>query len=203
MPVRSRTNGDVNRWIRRAGAGVVAAGLIALVVCDLSIAGFRTFWDRHSLTGSIVSNLLVLAVTALIVDEVVARRQRRERQTSVAVQALLVYGQAKRAYGSVTQQSGADQPDAGSEEIRTFASMLLTASSTLFDDPVARTFLEEVQRMAALMVRALNSRTDGRITPKNHQKLKDQMARVDAAVAPLVGRIPREERSAIEDSGDL
>jgi hypothetical protein len=60
-------------------AVAIASGLVAIVACDLWIASFRDWWDRHSLTGSIVSSLLVLGVTALIVDEILARRQRRER----------------------------------------------------------------------------------------------------------------------------
>jgi hypothetical protein len=72
--------------VRRIAAAAAAATLIALVVCDQCIASFRAWWDRHSFTGSVVANLLVLAITALIVDEVVARRQQRKRGVSVAVQ---------------------------------------------------------------------------------------------------------------------
>ena len=57
----------------------MAVLLLALVASDLWIERARVWWDRHSLTSSVVSNLLVLAVTALIVDEVIARRQRQER----------------------------------------------------------------------------------------------------------------------------
>lgn len=71
----------MNRLVRRLTAVAVAVFLVVLIVCDLSIVSFRTWWERHSLTGSIVSNLLVLAVTGLIVDEIVARRQRKERST--------------------------------------------------------------------------------------------------------------------------
>ena len=101
-----------------------------------------------------MANLLVVAFTALIVDEVVARRQQRKRGVSVAVQGLIVYGQARRAYGAVNASGdgGSDTLDA-SEELRTLASMLLTASSALFDDPVARRFLEQVERFAGSMIR--------------------------------------------------
>jgi hypothetical protein len=63
---------------------VAAVVLLVVVGSDLWIDRARVWWDRHSITGSVVSNLLVLAVTALIVDEVVARRQRQERAVSVA-----------------------------------------------------------------------------------------------------------------------
>jgi hypothetical protein len=71
-------------WRRLAAAGVALA-LLALVATDLWVKSARVWWDGHSLTGSVVSSLLVLAVTGLIVDEVVARRQRKERSVSVAV----------------------------------------------------------------------------------------------------------------------
>ncbi|MCU1493788.1 MAG: hypothetical protein JWO62_1552, partial [Acidimicrobiaceae bacterium] len=58
--------------LRRVAALGVALALLALVACDLWIQSVRVWWDQHSLTGSVVSSLLVLAVTALIVDEVVA-----------------------------------------------------------------------------------------------------------------------------------
>ena len=116
---------------RRVTAATVAASLVVLVVCDLSIGSFRAWWDRHSLTGSIVSSLLVLAVTALIFDEIVARRQRKERAITVAVQALIVYGQGRRTWNAV-KSSAADGKGTGNgagsalEEWRALANMLLT-----------------------------------------------------------------------------
>ena len=62
----------MNALPRRLAAALVAMALLALIACDQFVSGFPAWWDRHSLTGSIVSSLLVLAVTALIVDEVVA-----------------------------------------------------------------------------------------------------------------------------------
>src|SRR5579862_7402597 len=120
---------------RRIAAGAVALTLGALVGCDLWIRRVRTWGDDHSLTGSVVTNLLVLAVTALIVDAVVARRQRRQRALSVAAQGLIVYSQARRAYDAVMAVGDADSDgSAATEELRSFASMLLTASPSLFDD---------------------------------------------------------------------
>ena len=85
----------MNETVRRVAATTVVMTLATLVAYDVWIRGVRVWWDRHSLTGSIVASLLGLAVTALIVDEVVARRQRKERAVSVAVQSLIVYGQAR------------------------------------------------------------------------------------------------------------
>jgi len=64
---------------RRLAATAAAAVLVMLVAGDLLVRRVRTWGNGHSLTGSVVTSLLVLAVAALIVDEVVAHRQRRER----------------------------------------------------------------------------------------------------------------------------
>src|SRR5580692_1924246 len=105
--------------LRRIAAASVAFGLVTLVACDLWIEGFRTWWDRHSLTGSVVSNLLVLAFTGLIVDEVVARRQRKQRRVSVAIQGLIVYSQARRAFNAL-MTDGATGTNDVRDELRTF-----------------------------------------------------------------------------------
>ena len=114
----------------------------------------------------------MLGVTVLIIDEVLARRQRKERSVSVAVQAVIVYGQARHSYEAVMAAvvAGSDrgagdgvvaeqgaQVDA-SDEVRILASMILIASPVLFDDPEARLFLEDVQRLAATMYGALSLR---------------------------------------------
>jgi len=179
---------------------------VALVVTDLGVAGIRAWWDRHSLTGSVVSNLLVVAVTALIVDEVVARRQRRQRAVSVAVQGLIVYGQTRRAYDGIsgagsepTTAGDSEEPHPGArEELRALAAMVLTASPNLFDDPEARRFLEEVERLSVSMVRAVSAPA-GTAAPRNGpEAMTAQMAQVELSVRPLLARIPPADRSLLE-----
>jgi hypothetical protein len=187
----------VNELLRRVAAGVVAIALVVLVTSDLWVGSVHDWWDRHSLTGSVVANLLVLAVTALIVDEVVARRQRRERGVSVAVQGLIVYNQARRVFEAVSASGhGREQADAAPEELRTLTTMLLTASSSLFDDREARRFLEQAERCTGLMVRVSDG---GTISDDHHARLSDEMARLRASVGPLRDRIPSEARSLLED----
>jgi len=142
------------------------------MACDLWLGGFGAWWDRHSLTGSIVSNLLVLAVAGLIVDDVVARRQRRERAVSVAVQGLIVFGQARRACGAILS-SDVEEPGstAAADELRTLASMLLTASPSLFDDPAARRFLEEVERFSVSMLRTVSGPSTAALTSETRERL--------------------------------
>jgi hypothetical protein len=189
----------MNGAVRRFTAAAVAMSLLALVVSDLWIRGFQLWWDRHSLTGSVATSLLVLAVTGLIVDEVVARRQRRERALSVAVQALIVYGQARRVWNAVvtTDDMGEGSANSSSEEFRTLASMLLTAAPGLFDDPVARRVLEEVERFSVSVFRtAAGSR--GQLSEDDRAHLESAMAQLQAAVAPLLVRIPDADRALLE-----
>jgi hypothetical protein len=183
---------------RRITAVAVAASLIVLVVCDLTIGSFRAWWDRHSLTASVVSSLLVLAVTALIFDEIVARRQRKERALSVAVQALIVYGQGQRTWNAV-KSSGADGNGAGSvlEEWRALGSMLLTASPALFEDPEARRFLEEMERFSGLVVVRLR-RSDGTLADGDRQRLEAEFSKIEQTVAPLMARLPKTDDTLFE-----
>jgi hypothetical protein len=187
--------------VRRVAAVIVALALMALVAADLWDGSVRAWWDRHSLTGSVVSNLLVLAVTALIVDEVVAHRQRRERAVSVAVQGLIVYGQAQRAYNAVTDAVGSEAEANGPDELRTLASMLLTASPSLFDDPEARQFLEQVERFSVSMFRAVTL-SAGKGSGSDVQALAAEKARLETAMRPLLERIPAPDRGLLEGATD-
>jgi hypothetical protein len=94
----TRSRASVLRWV---AAAAIAATLLALVACEIWVTTVRAWWDRHSLTGDVVSSLLVVGATVLIFDEILARRQRKERAGSVAVQVLIVYGQAVRAYDAL------------------------------------------------------------------------------------------------------
>jgi hypothetical protein len=184
-------------------AAAVALTLVGLIASDLAIGGFRTWWDRHSLTGSIVSSLLVLAVTGLIVDEVVARRQRRERASSVAVQGLIVFGQAERACDALTSNDMDDSRyKSAVEELRTLATMLLTASPILFDDPEARQFLEQVERFSVSMFRAAYASSGSTLSADNRERLKVERVRLKATVEPLLMRIPLQDRALLEGSSE-
>lgn len=181
-------------------AAAVAATLGVLVVCDLTTGSFQAWWDRHSLTTSVVSSLLVLAVTALIVDEIVARRQRRARAVSVAVQALIVYGQVHRTWNAV-QTGSANEPASATsgaiEEWRSLASMLLIASPALFEDPEASRFLDEVERFSGLILSRIR-RSDGTLSVGDRQHLEAEFSKVEQAVSPLIARLPKPEESLFE-----
>jgi hypothetical protein len=200
---RPANKGGMNRPVRRAAAVLVAMSLLALVATDLWVAGVRMWWDRHSITGSIASSLLVVAFTGLIVDEVVADRQRRDRSASVAVQALIVYGQIRRTYAAITTTgaSGSDPVDT-TDELRTVATMLLTASTGLFDDPEARRFLEESERFTATMLRSVTRKTGDGPGDGARERLESGMSRLRETVAPLMARLSPEDRSVLEGSAE-
>lgn len=191
----------MNSLVRRGAAAVVALALFGLIACDLWLGGFGAWWDRHSLTGSIASNLLVLAVAGLIVDDVVARRQRRDRAASVAVQGLIVFGQAKRACSAIVSDD-AEKPrsSAAADELRTLANMLLTASPSLFDDPAARRFLEQVERFSVTMIRIVTTSSAAGLSADNRAQLTAEMSQLETAVGPLLARIPPQDRALLEGS---
>jgi hypothetical protein len=184
--------------IRRFAAAAVAMILLALVACDLWISSFRLWWERHSLTCAIAASLLLLAVAGLIVDEVVARRQRSERSMSVAVQALIVYGQARRAWNTVMTVGDSEEGSPGAliEELRTLASMLLTAAPGLFDDPLARRFLEEVELFSATVF-PMALKHQGRLNEDDRAHLESAMSQLRVVVEPLFMRIPNADRALL------
>jgi hypothetical protein len=188
---------------RRLSAAGIAVALLVLIVCDLNVEGFRVWFDNHSLTASIVSNLLVLGVAALIVDEVVARRQRNDRASSVAVQAAIVYDQARRTYSSLLaalNEVGEPNNDAP-DELRALANMLLTSSPSLFDDPQARLFLEDVQRLTGVMVRASSTSSIGHAGKPSRQAITTAMDRLHDSAQPLIQRLSATYRTAIDEQG--
>lgn len=179
--------------VRRSAAATAAGVLLALVLSDLLVRRVRAWGNAHSLTESVVTSLLVLAIAALIVDEVVANRQRRERAVSVAVQALIVYGQARRAVNAVSDRTEGIGTSPR-EELRSLATMLLTAAPSLFDDLDARRFLEEAERLSILLVRVASERSGDSVAAS----LELARARLDASVGPLVSRIPAHDRALLE-----
>ena len=174
------------------------------MACDLVVGGFRTWWDAHALTTSVVSSLLIVGATALIFDEVVASRQRKDRGISVAAQALIVYGQAREAYQAVMASD--DSASGAPSELRDLASNLLVAAPSLFDDPAARVFLLQVdQLMAALYVAVAESagppaaQNPAAQNPdaQTRDHLTDLMAKAQQAYEPLLARFPPDYQSRV------
>jgi hypothetical protein len=183
---------------RRIAAAAVSVALVTLLICDVSLRGFSAWWNAHSLSGDIVSSLLLLAVTGFVVDEVVARRQRKEREVAVAAQALIVYGQARRACEALGEPSTGESDLRATNEARDLASMVLTASSSLFDDAAGREFLRRVQRLMAALYVVSHAPPVGS-EPGPLEQVKADMADLTVSVRPLMARVPPELLPALDE----
>jgi hypothetical protein len=181
---------------------------MALVAGDLWNPGMREWWSRHSFTGNVVSSLFVVGVSALIFDQLVARRQRKDRAVSVAVQALIVYGQARRVYDSVLASTDADDRQSAGEDMRSLANMLLTSGPSFYDDPLARQFFERLERLAGSIYRAFSAAAALPLESEIRERLMAEMAELATLADPLIARIPTEEwavadRPVPPESSDL
>jgi hypothetical protein len=111
---------------RLAGwSAAVLAMLItaALVAGELSDAGQRRWRAARPLTTDTVAGLLVLLVTVLVVNQVLRRRQARQRGHAVAAQAAIVATQAARSAAAVSSViSGPGDRAAAADGFRTYPS---------------------------------------------------------------------------------
>jgi hypothetical protein len=159
-----------------------------MVATDVAVGSTRSWWNGHSAVTSLTASLLVVGASGLIFDELTAQRRRKERALSVGVQAVIVYAQVRRAYDTVrtwTRSSSGARLD----EVRALAAMLLSASPALFDDPAARCFLEQVQRLTGLMFR-LGSVNDERGICAGYNELAGEITVLERFFAPLIARLP-------------
>jgi hypothetical protein len=171
---------------------------LALVAGELADAGQRRWWAARPLTTDTVSGLLVLLITVLVVNQLLTRRQARQRGHAVAAQAAIMAAQATRAVRAV---SSGDR-GAASDGFRTYMMMLLTGAPVLLDDPVARRFLEQAQDLGAVMASALAQAgppPDGAAAPTD--RLDDAVRQLRSAAAPLVQLLSPATRDAIHRLG--
>ena len=188
--------------------GWLAAGLamliaLTLVVVELTDAGQRRWWAARPLTTDTVAGLLVLLVTVLVVNQLLSRRQARQRGHAVAAQAAIMVAQAARSAKALSSAiDGPGDRGAASDGFRTYMMMLLIGAPVLIDDPVARRFLEQAQYLGGVMARALaataRSPNDAAI-PGNG--LDDAMHQLHGAAAPLLQLLSPETRDAIQRIG--
>ncbi len=85
------------RWQGGVATIAVSAIAVAVVILDVADPSLRKFWAGHALTADTVAGLLVLALTVLIVNQVLIRRQITSRARAVAAQAGIVLAQGRRA----------------------------------------------------------------------------------------------------------
>jgi hypothetical protein len=119
----------------------------ALVAGELTNAAQRRWWAPRPLTTETVAGLLVLLITVLVVNQLLSRRQSRQRGHAIAAQAAIMVAQAARsAKATSSLLDGSGDRDAASDGFRTYMMMLLICAPVLMDDPVARRFLEHGAR---------------------------------------------------------
>jgi hypothetical protein len=92
--VGPRRTGSLRTYVRatRIIGGVSVLVLSGAIVWDLANDGY---WSRHALFTSLVASLIVVAVTAAVLNEVLERRQR-ERWSVLAQYALFEFVRAAR-----------------------------------------------------------------------------------------------------------
>lgn len=182
-----------SRLLRLATSATVSLALAAILVSDIFVRPARQWWGSHAAVTSVTSSLVVVAVSAVIVDAFIARRRQHERAVSVAVQATIVYEQAQRTYATI--MSPVHESAAALDEVRALSGMLLSASTVLFDDPPARAFLERVQRLTGLMFRFADDRQSG-LRP---EELTSEMAQVKACSAVLLKRLSARYQASVSE----
>jgi hypothetical protein len=180
------------------GALAVTLGALILVVLDVADSSVSHWWAEHAFTASIVSGILVLAVTVLIVDRVVSRRQIRDRSRAIAAQAAILMSQATRATRAVISSlNGEGDRDAAGEELRTYATMLLIGAPLLIDAQLSRVFLEEAQALAGELARSLGLTRGAEATDELRGRLDAAVQRLRAASRPLLTLLDPAQRYAV------
>lgn len=176
---------------------------LTLVIGELTDAGQRRWWAAHPLTTDTVAGLLVLLVTVLVVNQLLNRRQARQRGRAVAAQAAIMVTQATRSAKAVSSViDGSGDRSAASDGLRTYMMMLLTGAPVLIDDPVARRFLERAQYLGAVMTRTLaviDRSPDGAAVPSD--RLDDAVQQLQSAAAPLLQLLSPGTRDSLQRIG--
>jgi len=192
-----------NRFLGWPPAVLAMLITVALVVGELADAGQRRWWAARPLTTDTVAGLLVLLITVLVVNQLLNRRQSRQRAHAVAAQAAIMAAQAARSAQAVSALAdGSGDRDAASDGFRTYMLMLLTGAPVLINDPTARHFLEQAQHLGGLMARALaeiDKSPKGTAVPD--AGLQDAVRQLQSAAAPLLQLLTPAIRDAINGIG--
>ena len=192
-----------NRFLGWPPAVLATLITVGLVVGELTDAGQRRWWATRPLTTDTVAGLLVLLITVLVVNQLLNRRQSRQRGHAVAAQAAIMAAQAARSAQAVSALAdGSGDRDAASDGFRTYMLMLLTGAPVLINDPTARHFLEQAQYLGGLMARTLariGKSPKGTTVPADD--LQGAVRQLQSAAAPLLQLLTPAIRDAINGIG--
>jgi hypothetical protein len=173
--------------------------LITLIVLDVADGGVRRWFDTHAFTSDVVTSILVLLITVLIVDRVLAARRQRDRALVIGAQAAIISRQARRTLDLVRESlTNPDRRETATDEMRTYMAMLLVSAPVLMEASTARAFLETAQRLAALMSHALEHDSARSIGPRldaGAQAMRD-------AVTPLLAKLDDAQLRAVDSADD-
>jgi hypothetical protein len=186
--------GVLTRWRGGFTTMMVIAIAVVLEVFDLTDEASRHWSADHAFTTSTVAGLLVLAITVLVINQLLRIQQVKDRARATTAQAVIVLGQAGRAARAVSSaRNGSDERAAASDEVRTYLTMLLIAAPVLIDSAAPRAFLERAQHLAAVLARALAAADK---TPAPTEPVGDAVGRLRAAATPLLKMLSPAERTA-------
>lgn len=125
-----------------------SALILAAIASDFLTA---SFWERHALLTSLVANLLVVAVTVVLVNELLERRDRR-RWNLLAQTVLFALVQSARAtwtglvevLGLAEVESGAVEPLRSAAGVARDSERVSRAARELLADPERRASLQRI-----------------------------------------------------------
>ena len=179
---------------------LIAGGL---VLGELANPAQQRWWGVHSLTTDTVSGLLVLLITVLVVNQLLNRRQARQRGHAVAAQAAIVAAQGARSAKAVSSViDGSGDRGAASDGFRTYMMVLLVGAPVLINDPVARHFLEQAQSLGAVLgstLAAVDKSPHGTTVPD--KDLNHAVRVLQDAAAPLLQLLNPQIRDSIQRIG--
>lgn len=182
---------------------LVLLGTAAFVVLDLADTAVRRWGDRHAITVDTVCGMLVVLITVLVVNQVLARRSLEDRKTAIAAQAAIVLSQAVRTVRATRAalSGGADDEESARDETRSYMTMLLIAAPLLIDASTARHFLEQAQALAGELAHALGDlRNESPDPTTSSARLDGAVASLRTAAAPLMAVLTDDQRSAVAAS---
>jgi hypothetical protein len=185
-------------WVSAAAVTILALALAALDILD---GGVHRWWAEHAFTTSLVGGLLVLLVTVLVADRVVHARQLRDRARAIAAQAAIVLTQAVRTVqlADAVLDGNGDAQVAG-DALQSYGTMLLIAAPMLIDATPSRMFLEEAQRLAGELIRALHAHRKGTAGDAERTRLSQAVDRLRSVARPLMAILTPDQREAVTDA---
>ena len=190
------------RWPSREWTGAVTVTVlaVALAVLDILDGPVHRWWAEHAFTTSLVGGILVLLVTVLVADRVIHTRQLRDRSRAIAAQAAIVMTQAARTVQLADAAlDGNGDTEAAGDALQSYGTMLLIAAPLLIDATMSRNFLEEAQRLAGELIRALHAHRKGTAGDAERTDLNQAVDRLRTAARPLLAILTPEQREAVTD----